>query len=124
MPKIQVRSPTLPLTGANPLQSLVLCGGLSNSPWITHRVKEFVRDELNGSMTVIIPENVTAAIARGAAIHARSQKIVMCRRSRDSLGIVGYKSYKEDVHDEDDRLVLASGKEVVRNGVSFAFKRV
>lgn len=110
------------------LQHLVLCGGLSDSPYIQYRVKEFVQDELKGSMKVIIPHEPTAAIARGGAVYARSyrlrQKIVTCRRSRDSIGMVGYRTFKEEVHGDDaDVVVLASGRKVVRDMMNWAFTR-
>lgn len=85
-----------------------------------------MKEELNESMTVIVPENPTSAISRGAAIHAKDQRIVVCRKSRDSVGIIGYRSFKKGVDDENDDNVVAlpSGKRVVRDRLNFAFTRV
>jgi hypothetical protein len=60
-------------------QTLVLCGGLSQSKYVQWRIKNFVADELKGKINVITPARAWSAIARGAAVSACEEKIVEYR---------------------------------------------
>jgi hypothetical protein len=97
---------------------------LSNSSYVQYRIKEFVAKRFGNSVTVIIPESPTSAICRGAAIHARERNLVLYRKSRDSLGIMGHVTFAPEKHEERDRIVVPGVGDRADNQMKWSITKV
>lgn len=79
---------------------------MSASPYFQDKFREFVEDELDGDVEVVVPQKAWSAIARGAAIRGLEceKAPVLFRRARDNIGIMVHEKWDAEKHSVDDYL--------------------
>jgi hypothetical protein len=77
-------------------KTIVLCGGLANSPYIKERVDKFCREKLEGKAKLIVPRETWSAIAQGAALRAlKPRSTIDSRKCRRSYGVCTHRKFIE-----------------------------
>ncbi|KKZ64310.1 hypothetical protein EMCG_09694 [[Emmonsia] crescens] len=74
-------------TNNNPVNLIVLCGGMADSGYVQKRFDQFCAEDLKGEAETIVPRDSWSAIARGAVLHALKPSMVESRKSRWSYGL-------------------------------------
>jgi hypothetical protein len=80
----------------------VLCGGLANSLYVQGELQSLCKDELDGEVKIVIPQDAWSAIARSAALRGlRPQSTIESRRCRRSYGVSTHRKFVEGQDPEE-----------------------
>ncbi|KAJ9641155.1 hypothetical protein H2204_002833 [Knufia peltigerae] len=85
------------------VQKLILCGGMGSSPYVQRKVREFINEELEEDIELVVPTRPWSAICRGAVISALEKHIVAFRSCREHLGFQIHEKWDASRHFESDR---------------------
>ncbi|KAK2776029.1 hypothetical protein FQN53_002888 [Emmonsiellopsis sp. PD_33] len=87
----------------DPINTIVLCGGMADSEYVYSRFEDFCKEDLKGEVDVIVPADSWPAIAKGAAMHGLlSKSMVQSRKCRWSYGISMHREFDADKDDEEN----------------------
>ncbi|OJD27044.1 hypothetical protein ACJ73_01571 [Blastomyces percursus] len=107
----------------NPVQLIILCGGMTDSQYFQVQFKEFCVKKLDKKVDVIVPHEAWLAIAKGAALYAFGQSIVESRKSRWSYGIGVHRTFDHERDNEEDQYNCPSRGERVKGHVEWFIKQ-
>lgn len=81
-------------------KTVILCGGLANSPYIVKKIRKFCETHMEG-VQVMMPDSPWSAISRGAALRVLQPRVGF-RKVRRSYGICVHKQFIEGEDSEQD----------------------
>ncbi|EXJ56682.1 hypothetical protein A1O7_07026 [Cladophialophora yegresii CBS 114405] len=107
-----------------PIRTVVVCGGLSCSPYVCDRFTAFVANEFDeGKVELVSPLEPWSAIARGAVLSALEKNPVMFRRARDWIGCCVHTKFKPRFHKVEDQFECPIRGLRAANQMKWAYKR-
>ncbi|OCT48830.1 hsp70-like protein [Cladophialophora carrionii] len=112
----QARSPLI--------RKVVICGGLSCSPYICDRFKVFIDNEFGeGKVELVSPLEPWSAVATGAVLSALEKNPVMFRRARDWIGCCVHTKFKAGFHRTEDQFECPIRGLRAANQMKWTYKR-
>ncbi|EGC45690.1 conserved hypothetical protein [Histoplasma capsulatum var. duboisii H88] len=106
-----------------PVNLIILCGGMAESPYVQTRFNEFCEQKLDNKVDVIVPQEAWPAIAKGAVIHALRPPIVESRKSRWSYGIGVHRAFDPKRDNEKDQYNCPSRGQRTKGQVEWFIRR-